>query len=375
MIYLDSAATSLLKPPEVGDGVLYALTHYASPGRGEHTAANQAAEAVYSCREEAAALFHMPDPEKVVFTMNTTHGLNIAVRSVVRPGMRVVVSGFEHNAVIRPLYAIGARIDVAEGELFDPYQILNSFRHKIPGAGAVICTHVSNVFGMILPLEEIALLCRENGVPLIVDAAQSAGSFDIDFPSLEAEFLAAPGHKGLLGPQGTGILLCRDGARPLLYGGTGGLSRETGMPSFLPDRLEAGTQNVCGIAGLLRGIRYIRSQGAAEIRRRENILLQRLIMGLNEIPGIRVYSQGGALQSGAVSIIPAGIDCESFSRQLGEKGVAVRAGLHCAPLAHITAGTIASGTVRYSVSPFNTPEEIDKALEITEKISRNSYNM
>ena len=372
MIYLDSAATSLLKPRSVGEGMLYAMRHYASPGRGEHAAADGAAETVYACREEVAALFHVKEPDKVVFTMNTTHGLNIAVRSLVSPGMRVVISGFEHNAVTRPLYAVGARIDVAESELFDQEQLLDSFRRKIPGAGAVICTHVSNVFGMILPLEEIARLCREYNVPLIVDAAQSAGSFDIDFPALGAAFLAAPGHKGLLGPQGTGLLLCRDGAEPLLYGGTGGLSRETGMPAFLPDRLEAGTQNVCGIAGLLQGVRYIRSLGTPQIRCREDALLGRLIRGLNELDDIRVYSRNGIVQTGLVSVLPRKMDCETFSRCLGREGIAVRAGLHCAPLAHATAGTIRTGTVRFSVSPFNTEGEIDDALAVMEKTIKNS---
>jgi selenocysteine lyase/cysteine desulfurase len=241
--------------------MLRALRCSASPGRGGHAAAMRAAETAFACRQEAAALFHMEDPEQVVFTMNATHGLNIAIADTVTPGMTVLVSGYEHNAVMRPLCALGAKIVEAPTPLFDAKAALAFFREHISQAGAVICTHVSNVFGFVLPVEEIAALCRREGVPFILDAAQSAGALDIDFSALGAAFAAMPGHKGLLGPQGTGLLLCRDVPRPLLYGGTGSRSAERDMPPFLPDRLEAGTQNLCGIAGLLEGLRFVRKRG------------------------------------------------------------------------------------------------------------------
>ena len=367
MIYLDSAATSLQKPDSVGEAMLRALHQCASPGRGVHAPAMRAAEIAFRCREEAAALFHMPDPGKVVFTHNATHGLNIAIHSIVSPGMRVMVSGFEHNAVMRPLYALKAEILVAEAPLFDPERTIESFRRLLPGAGAAVCTHVSNVFGYRLPIYEIAGMCREYGVPLIIDAAQSAGTEDLDFPRTGAAFCAMPGHKGLLGPQGTGFLLCGDSGKPLMFGGTGGESERHDMPEELPDRLEAGTLNICGLAGLLEGIRYVRRRSPRALERKESQLLKELKDGLTGMHGLRLYSDDKA-QRGILSVVPENISCEELAERLNRFGIAVRAGLHCAPLAHISAGTIATGTVRMSVSPFNTEEEIRTAVDRLEKI-------
>ena len=375
MIYLDSAATSLQKPPQVTRAVVRAMQSCASPGRGDHAAAMRAAETVFVCREEAAALFHMTQPENVVFTMNATHALNIAVHSLVREGMRVAVSGFEHNAVMRPLYASGADILTSDTPLFDSGAMIDSFERHLPECGAAVCTCVSNVFGFILPVREIAALCRRNGVPLIVDASQSAGILDLDFTGLGAAFAAMPGHKGLLGPQGTGVLLCRDTGMPLLSGGTGGDSRSHFMPETLPERLEAGTHNVCGIAGLYEGIRFVRQRTTQRIYAGEERLMRRLAVRLNNLPGLRVFLSDTDNQSGVLSVVPDGMSCDALSGQLGAAGIAVRSGLHCAPLAHETAGTIQTGTVRLSVSPFNTPQEIDRTADVIEKILKNSYKL
>ena len=299
MIYLDSAATSLLKPPSVARAASMAIRTMASPGRGGHSAAMRAADTVFACRAAAAALFHVPEPERVVFTMNATHALDIAIHSLVSPGDPVVISGYEHDSVTRPLYALGAQVRVAASPLFDPAAAVDAFRRALPGARAAVCTMVSNVFGYLLPVQEIAELCAAARVPLIVDASQAAGCVALDASALGAAFVAMPGHKGLLGPQGTGILLCFAQPEPLLYGGTGSQSMLQTMPEQLPDRLEAGTHNVPGIAGLLAGIRYVSAQG-----------------------------------------------------------IAVRAGLHCAPVAHRTAGTLETGTVRLSLSPFTTDADI-----------------
>ncbi len=235
MIYLDCGATSLQKPPEVGAAVARALKRYASPGRGGHEAAREAERAVFNCRTLAAGLFET-EPEQVVCTMNATHALNLAIKTLVRPGGKAVISGFEHNAVTRPLHALHADIRVAGRKLFDPEDALRAFRARIGGGeDAVICTHVSNVFGFRLPVEEIASLCRERGVPLIIDAAQSAGTLPLSLKKLGAAFIAMPGHKGLYGPQGTGILLCGMTPKPLIEGGTGSRSREQAMPDFPPD--------------------------------------------------------------------------------------------------------------------------------------------
>ncbi|MBQ3275636.1 MAG: aminotransferase class V-fold PLP-dependent enzyme [Oscillospiraceae bacterium] len=365
MIYLDSAATSLQKPPSVGIAMLQALRACASPGRGVHAPAMRAAETALRCREEAAALFHMPEPENVVFTHNATHGLNIAIRSLVKPGMPVAVSGFEHNAVMRPLYALGAEIRTAEAPLFDPEGTVEAFRRVLPGAGAAVCTHVSNVFGYRLPLYKIAEACRESGVPLIVDAAQSAGSEELDFPRTGAAFCAMPGHKGLLGPQGTGLLLCRAGGLPLLFGGTGGGSESRDMPPDLPDRLEAGTLNICGIAGLLEGIRYVRTQTPRAVGERETALREELSDGLRSLAGLRLYT--GGEQRGILSVVPEAMSCEELAERLNTDGVYVRSGLHCAPAAHRSAGTLSTGTVRMSVSSFNSEEEIRQVLARMEK--------
>ena len=373
MIYLDSAATTLQKPPAVAWASARAIGHMASPGRGGHRPAMAAAETAFACREEAAALFHVPDPGQVVFTFNATHGLNIAIKTLVRPGSRVVISGYEHNAVTRTLCALdGVRIGVASAPLFAPEEMVRAFRRQLDaGADAAVCVHVSNVFGYVLPIEDIAALCRQRGVPLIVDASQSAGCLPLDFAALGAAFAAMPGHKGLYGPQGTGLLLCADSAQPLMEGGTGSESVRQTMPDFLPDRLEAGTHNIAGIAGLLEGLRYIRRRGVGNIARHERQLIRRLGEGLSDLPGVSVFwAANPAVQAGVLSFRAAGWDCEELGEALGDRGFALRAGLHCAPLAHETAGTLETGTVRASVSDFNTMGEICQFLCTMDRLMR-----
>jgi len=366
MIYLDSAATSLQKPPSVAQAVLDAMRRCASPGRGSHSAAMYAADIVFDCRSAASELFGVGSPEKVVLTMNATHALNLALRTLVRRGDRVVISGYEHNAVVRPLHALGAQIDIARSPLYDPDGALDAFASAIPGARCVVCTQVSNVFGYILPLEKIAGLCREAGVPLVVDASQGAGILPLDMTALGAEFIAMPGHKGLLGPQGTGLLLCRSSAEPVLFGGTGSSSAMRDMPDFLPDRLEAGTHNVPGAAGLLAGIGAVRAMDPAHLLAHEKHLMRLMAERLREIPRLRVFlAENPEVQSGVLSVLPERIGCEALAEALGQRDVAVRAGLHCAPLAHETAGTLKTGTLRFSFSPFNTTGEVLRAAELT----------
>lgn len=362
MIYLDSAATSLLKPPSVARATAMAVRTMASPGRGGHSAAMRAADTVFACREAAAELFHVPEPERVVFTMNATHALNIAIHSLVSPCDPVVISGYEHNSVTRPLHALGAQVRVAESPLFDPEAAVSAFRRALPGAKAALCTMVSNVFGYLLPVREIAELCAAAGVPLIVDASQAAGCVAFDAAALGAAFVAMPGHKGLLGPQGTGILLCFAQPKPLLCGGTGSQSVLQDMPEELPDRLEAGTHNVPGIAGLLAGIRYLSAQGVEHIERRERWLAQRRL---------EVFaSPDPACQTAVLSARCRDMDSELLAQELARYGIAVRAGLHCAPVAHRTAGTLETGTVRLSLSPFNTDAEIARTARVFHEILR-----
>jgi selenocysteine lyase/cysteine desulfurase len=343
MIYLDYGATSFRKPRQVAEAVQRALARCANPGRGGYGAAREAAEVVYGCRERAGRLFGC-GPERVVFTSNCTHGLNIAIRSLVKPGNRVVVSGFEHNAVTRPLHALGVELRVAGRKLFDWEDTLNRFEDGLKGADAAVFTHVSNVFGYILPVEAMAALCRDRRIPFILDAAQSAGSIPLSLEKLGADFIAMPGHKGLLGPQGTGLLLCGREGEPLLRGGTGSDSIRQDMPDYLPERLEAGTMNVPGIAGLSAGLAYLEKAGVERIGQREARQARRCAEGLKKM-GYRVFS--GAHQGGTVSFLPED-DCEEAAEKLARRGIAVRAGLHCAPLAHESAGTLETGTVSIS---------------------------
>lgn len=374
MIYLDSAATTMQKPPSVARAVAAAMGTMASPGRGGHRPGLLAAEAMFQCRQLAAELFHVADPEHVVLTCNATHGLNIAIRSLVGPGGTAVISGYEHNAVTRPLAAIpGAKIRVASAPLFDRGRVLDAFDQAIArGADAVICNHVSNVFGFIQPVEEIAALCARRGIPFVLDASQSAGTLPVDMAALQAAYIAMPGHKGLYGPQGTGLLLCGEGQtpEPLLRGGTGSMSALQAMPEFLPDRLEAGTQNVSGAVGLTAGMQFIRQKGIARINAHERRLNHRLMDGLRRIPGVKVFQGDSVSQSGLCSFRAEQMDCEVLGEKLARRGIAVRAGLHCAPVAHRSAGTEETGTVRASFSAFNRSEEVDRTLAILRDILR-----
>ncbi len=366
MMYFDSAATSLQKPPAVRMAVMRAIGQCASVGRGGHAAAMRASELVYTCRETAARLFDA-EPEQVIFTMNTTHGLNIALHSLCRPNLRVVVSGFEHNAVMRPLYALGAQVQIVGRRLFDPEGMLFEFEQALrSGAELAVCTCCSNVFGYVLPYMEIAALCKHYGVALILDAAQAAGTLPISLKESGAAFIAMPGHKGLYGPQGTGILLCATEPRPLLYGGTGGNSIAHEMPDFLPDRLEAGTHNVCGIAGLLEGLRYVEYRTPQVILKHEQRLLAQLLEGLAACKTVRLFTGQG--QSGVLSLCVNETDCETLSERLGAHGIATRAGLHCAPLAHESAGTLHTGTLRLSISAFNTSQEVRRLCSLCKKL-------
>ncbi len=373
MIYFDAGATTLEKPATVRRAVESAVNAMSSPGRGSYPASHFAEETAFRCRSEAADLFGVDTPEKVIFTGNATHGLNIAIKSLVRPNGRVIVSGYEHNAVTRPLHAVGGvEIVVIDTPLFRPEQAVAEFDEALRrGADAVVCNHISNVFGYIQPLEEIAALCRKRGVPLIVDASQSAGVLPVRMDTLGAAFIAMPGHKGLYGPQGTGLLLCGQQARPIMEGGTGSLSRQQEMPEELPDRLEAGTHNMPGIAGLLEGIRFVKKMGLEQIRQHQRQVLDRAAACLRQIPRVKLYwDDDKRRQTGALSFVVDGWDCEELGELLAQRGIAVRAGLHCAPLAHRTAGTLETGTVRLSVSAFNTPEQAAQTAAEVQSIIR-----
>lgn len=373
MIYFDSGATTLEKPATVRWAMARAVNTMSSPGRGSHQATRLAEETDYACRTAAARLFGVEDESNVIFTSNATHGLNIAIHTLVQPGSRVVISGYEHNAVTRPLHAIpNVTLTVLDTPLFQPERMVEELKEALGhGADVVICNHVSNVFGCIQPVEEMAVLCRNAGVPFLLDASQSAGILPVRMDVLQAAFIAMPGHKGLYGPQGTGLLLCNHEVLPLLYGGTGSLSKLQTMPDMLPDRLESGTHNMPGIAGLLEGIRYVQRTGVEKIAAHERRLTAQAVELLRNTEGIRLFwCDGFRHQTGVLSFIVEGVDCEEMGEAMASRGIALRAGLHCAPLAHRTVGTLKTGTIRFSPSAFNTSAQVMQFAQILQSTLR-----
>lgn len=375
MIYFDNAATTLQKPASVWRAVAQAIETCGNPGRSGHKAAMRAAEIVYRCRCMAADFFGLQDPERVVFTMNATHALNIAIKSCLKGGGHAVVSGYEHNSVVRPLEGMGGEgvtYTVARSPLFDADAVCDAVEEALrEDTRCVILTHISNVFGFILPVDKIDALCVQRGIPLIIDASQSAGTLPLDVSKLSGTaFVCMPGHKGLYGPQGTGILLCcKDiSLYSVLEGGTGSLSMEKRQPDFLPDGLESGTLNVPGIAGLGEGLRFV-SRYRTEIREREATLIDAAAQGLSAIPGVTVWHQPDC-QGGVLSFCADWGDPAELCERLAEQNICLRAGLHCAPLAHETAGTLPAGTLRAGVSAFNTEAQVEKFLQVFEKLRK-----
>lgn len=377
MIYLDSAATSLQKPRAVYQAVQKAMQSAGGYGRSGHRPALYAGELVYACRENARRLFGLQEPEQVVFTMNATHALNQAIHALADVKTRAAITGYEHNSVVRPLVERGIPYQVLESRLFDSNGMLQAARQALEdGANLFVINHVSNVFGSIAPIAELDAMLADAGVPMILDASQSAGTLEIHADKLRsAAAICMPGHKGLLGPQGTGMLLvCSEKLqKPLMQGGTGSLSQDMTQPKLLPDRFESGTPNVPGIAGLDAGLRFLLARGLSRIRKHEQMLAADLTDGLSTIDGVEVfYHADPARQAGVVSFRHAKMPCEILAEKLADRDVCVRAGLHCAPLAHRSAGTLASGTVRVSFGPFNTRREVreftGKLCEILEKL-------
>lgn len=371
-IYLDHAATSFPKAPGVAEAMGRYLTEVgASVNRGMYAAAQAVEETVLSLREELCALFHHPDPACCILTPGATWGLNFVLLGLLRPGDHCLVSAMEHNAVMRPLHALAAR-----GVAFDripcdrdgrlcPDAIPRLLR---PNTRLVALAHASNVSGTLQRAAEVGEICRARGIPFLLDAAQTAGHLPVDFQALGLSALAAPGHKGLLGPQGTGVLLLtRELAQslsPVITGGTGSVSHLEVQPDYLPDKFEPGTPNLPGLYGLEAAVRYLLQTGVETIAARENALTGRFLDGLREIAGIRLAGPAG--QDGRVGVISLdfpGQDNGEIAFQLEQKyGVLTRSGLHCAPNAHRTLGTGTRGTVRFSLGHSTTEAEVDAAL-------------
>lgn len=375
MIYFDNGATTLQKPRQVLKAMEAAMLSCANPGRSGHRPALKAAETVYQCREEAAALFHAPSPESVVFTQNATHALNIAIKSVLHDGGHAVISGYEHNSVVRPLEAMsgqGVTYTVAQSPLFSQRAAYEAVCEALQeDTRCVIINHISNVFGFVLPIEAIDQLCSRRGIPMIVDASQSAGILPVDAQKLQSvRFICMPGHKSLYGPQGTGILIsCKDTELySLTQGGTGSNSLSLSQPDFLPDIFESGTLNVPGIAGLREGLRFVRKQGLDAMSQHKRRLIETAVAGLNELKNVSAYYSNDTCHQGlfafTVKETPSAVVCQ----KLAERDICLRDGLHCSPLAHRSAGTLPDGACRVSFSCFNSMAEVKSFLFAVKKV-------
>jgi len=365
-VYLDNAATSFPKPEAVYQAVLHAMRDIgASPGRGGHRRSLAAGRLLFQAREVVARLFAITDSSRIIFTHSATEALNMALRGILDSGDHVVTTSMEHNSLLRPLMALhrqGVAVSVVEADargLVDPEDVK---RALTPRTRMIAVGHVSNVCGTVQRLDAIASVAHEAGALLLVDAAQSAGSMAIDVQTLGIDLLAAPGHKGLLGPQGTGFLYAAPGLRirPLLAGGTGSSSTLEEQPDTLPEGLEPGTHNLPGIAGLKAGVEHVLAQGVEAIGRHERDLLAQADEALRQIDGVTLYGPADPQCRGSVlSFTVTGLDAAELAFLLDrDYDIAVRSGLHCAPRAHRTIGTFPGGTVRMSPGCFNTSEEI-----------------
>lgn len=372
MIYLDNAATTGRKPQSVIQAVNNALREYsANPGRSGHKPSQKAAMLVYRAREKVADFFGAPGPETVAFTANCTHSLNCVIKGVLKAGDHAVVSSLEHNAVMRPLYKTGVEYSTAKVSLNDDRQTLEEFRHALrPNTRLVVCTGASNVLGKMLPISEIGALCRSRGILFAVDAAQTAGVVEIDMQAQNIDYLCIAPHKGLYAPMGIGVLIA---AKPIentvIEGGTGTNSVNFAQPDTLPEQIESGTVNLPGIAGISAGIDYINQIGIKKIHSYEMKLITSLYDRLTRLPNIVLYAPRPT-ESGFVPVLSfnlADVPSSVLAAYLDENGIAVRAGLHCAPAAHRQMKTIETGAVRVCVGVFNTQQEINRLAGVLEK--------
>ncbi|CAM3205010.1 aminotransferase class V-fold PLP-dependent enzyme [Paenibacillus lupini] len=379
IIYLDHAATSWPKPPSVLEAMQYAMLHEAAnPGRGSHRMAVQASRVLFDTRKQLSKLFRIKNPNDIAFTSNTTAALNMAIKGWVKTGDHVIATSVEHNSVRRPLeymkHALGIHVTYVESDEEGHVEVDRIAEAITAQTSLIIVTHSSNLLGTITPVAQIGELARSRGIKLLVDAAQSAGILDIDVEAMGIDMLAFPGHKGLLGPQGTGGLYIHPNLDlvPQLHGGTGSQSEAPEQPNVRPDRYEAGTQNTPGLAGLKAGVQYILHETVHNIHTKEWVLTQRLMEGLLPINGVRILGPKlGEERTGIVAFVVEGIDPSEMSFILDQHyQIAVRAGFHCSPLAHACAGTTGTGAVRASVGCFTTEQEADALVTAVKEIRK-----
>jgi len=377
IIYLDNAATSWPKPTGVFEAMERNVReNAANPGRGSHEMAVKASRVLFDARKRLARLFGIGNPNDIAFALNTTHALNLAIQGFLRPGDHVIATSLEHNSVRRPIEAMKRRLGIEA--TFVPADARGQFRMKdveaaiTPKTKLIAATHSSNLLGSIAPIADLGQLARSKGVKLLVDAAQSAGVLPIDVEAMGIDLLAFPGHKGLLGPQGTGGLYIHPqlDLEPLMHGGTGSKSEAPEQPTVRPDRYEAGTQNTPGIAGLAEGVRFVLQETPQAIHAKELEMTFELMEGLLGIEGVRILGpEIGVERTAIVSFLAEGVDPSEMAFLLDRQfGIAVRAGFHCTPLGHETAGTYETGAVRASPGYFTEKSDIVSMINAVKEI-------
>ncbi|NLL80957.1 MAG: aminotransferase class V-fold PLP-dependent enzyme [Tissierellia bacterium] len=378
MVYFDNAATSFPKPEIVYDSIMTAMKEYgANPGRSGHKMALKLSRGIYDTREMMSKLFNVSNPMNVIMTFNATEGLNIGLKGILKAGDHVITTSMEHNSVLRPLRYLkkfGIEHTIVQADnmgRINPIDIKKAIKSNTK---LIMSTHISNLTGTIMPIGEIGKIAKDHGILYMVDGSQSAGVYDIDIQKLNIDLLAFPGHKGLLGPQGTGALCIREGIELESYiqGGTGSASHSLDQPDILPDKFESGTENGPGIIGLGAGIKYILDRGMDNIRQHEENLTKHFIDEASKIDGIKMYGPLNIKEQAAVVALNIkDADSSEVSYILDQEyDIAVRPGLHCAPLAHETIGTLDQGAVRFSFGAFNTHEEIDYCIKALKDIAK-----
>jgi len=378
MIYLDNGATSFPKPKGMIQAMNECMLYYCgNPGRSGHRMSIKTGEEIYRARNSIGRLFHIEDCSRIVFTLNTTDALNLGIKGVLKSGDHVITTSMEHNSVLRPLKSLEAQgvefsiVKCSSDGSVSVDTIKNAIRENTK---LVVCTHASNVTGTIMPIKEIGSLLKKYNILFLVDGAQSAGCLDIDVEDMNIAMLALPGHKGLLGPMGTGILYVRDDVnlKPLKEGGTGSRSRELAQPTEFPEGYEAGTVNAPGIIGLRYSVEFINRIGIDNIRRHEEGLVFLLDHALRDMKNITVYGPSNCRKkTGIVTFNINDKSCEEVCDSLNARyGIASRGGYHCAGLAHKTIGTYDTGAVRLSVGPFSTKREIENAIQAVYQLQK-----
>lgn len=375
MIYLDNAATTMKKPQCVIDAVVAAMSHMGNAGRGATSAALDASRIIYDTREKISDLFNLQNPSRVAFTCNSTESLNTAIKGILSSGDHAITTALEHNSVLRPLYDLQAKgmelsiVDCDENGNID----YNDFEKLIKeNTKAIVCTHASNLVGNVLDVKKIGSIAKKHNLIFIVDASQSAGVFPIDMQNMNIDILCFTGHKGLLGPQGTGGICVREGidVRPLKVGGSGVNTFSKEQPVEMPTHLEAGTLNGHALAGLNAALDYLKEEGIDNIQKREEELMFRFYNGIKDIKDIKIFGNFENKRAAIVTFNVGDIDSAAFSDELSfAYDISTRAGAHCAPLMHKAMNTVEQGAVRFSFSHYNTEEEIDTAIKAVKEIA------